>query len=224
MNTYKVEYLWIYIHLFLFNFFFSAGFFKTMWWTVIVAAFLLLIMVIIVVCLVVKRPKPSGRYMYQLHSVIPLSEWTVVFYVNKTENLFADIYLLILIVCFRYGLEADASLSNKYNRRNSGASKISYRTGDVYYKDKDGKMRPGTAHSSSSQENGRSHPPHFVDDEEDDNEKFEPSGTMRAKTPFELAVEKNSRNGNVYEQRTEFQLSELPSNGANGGVPSSVEN
>lgn len=57
-----------------------------MWWTVIVAAFLLLIVVIIVVCLVVKRPKPSGRYMYQLYSVIPLPEWTVVFYVNKTEN------------------------------------------------------------------------------------------------------------------------------------------
>lgn len=159
----------------------EAGFFKTMWWTVIVAAFLLLIVVIIVVCLVVKRPKPSGRY----------------------------------------GLETDDSLSNKPYRRNS---KITYRNGDVYYKDKEGKLRQGTAQSSTSQENGRSYPPHYVGDEEDDNKNFEPSGRMRAKTPFEAAVEKNSRNGNIYEQKNELQLSELPSNGANGGAPSSVEN
>ena len=47
---------------------------------------------------------------------------------------------------------------------------------------------------------------------------------MRAKTPFELAVEKNSRNGNLYEQRDEFKLSELPSAGTNGAVQSSVKN
>lgn len=129
---------------------------------------------------------------------------------------------MFLIHFHRYGLDTDDSLPNQPHRRSSEASKISYRNGDVYYKDKDGKLRPGTAHSSTSQENGRPHPPHFVaDDEEDD---FEPSGRMRAKTPFELAVEKNSRNGNLYEQRDEFKLSELPSAGTNGAVQSSVKN
>lgn len=83
----------------------------------------------------------------------------------------------------------------------------------MYYKDKDGTLRPGTAHSSHAQETGRPHPPHFVADDD-----FGPNGRTRAKTPFELAVEKNSRNGNVYEGQEEFNLSELPPTGANGTV------
>lgn len=81
--------------------------------------------------------------------------------------------------------------------------------------------RPGTAQGPQDQETGRPHPPHFVDDED-----FEPSGSMRAKTPFELAVEKNARNGNAYEMvesSKQFHLSELPS-GASGEVSSAFKN
>ena len=80
-------------------------------------------------------------------------------------------------------------------------------------------LRPGTAHSSHAQGTGRPHPPHFVADDE-----FEPSGRVRAKTPFELAVEKNSRNSNVYESQEEFNLSELHSSGANGTVNAAFQN
>ena len=76
--------------------------------------------------------------------------------------------------------------------------------------------RTDTARSSHDPETEQQpHPLHFVDDED-----FEPSGNMRAKTAFELAVEKNARNGNAYdmvESSKQFQLSELPS-GANGEV------
>lgn len=82
----------------------------------------------------------------------------------------------------------------------------------------------GIVYSFSFQENGRFYLLYFVDDEEDDNEKFELSGMMRVKMLFELVVEKNFRNGNVYEQRIEFQLFELFLNGVNGGVLFFVEN
>ena len=125
-------------------------------------------------------------------------------------------------------------ISNKHQpyRRNSEANKISYRTGDVYYKDREGKMRPGTAHrpNSLSAGNGieqRPHTPHFVEEDE-----FQPSNGIRAKTPFELAVERNkrisgefpsvskspfevavernARNGNVYEETVELNMTDLP--------------
>lgn len=128
-----------------------------------------------------------------------------------------------LILWHRYGLDTDNSLqSNKSFRRNSEASKISYpQSGDVYYKEKDGVSRPRTAHSPHAEETGQPHPPHFVDDED-----FEPSGSMTAKTPFELAVEKNARTGNAYEMvgsSEQFHLSQLPS-GANGQVNSAFKN
>ena len=129
----------------------------------------------------------------------------------------------------RYGLEMNDS-SNKHqpDKRNSEASKVSYCTGDVYYKDREGKLRPGTAHRPNS--NGieqRPHTPHFVEEDE-----FQPSNSIRAKTPFELAVERNkrisgefpspstspfevevernARNGNVYEDTVELNMTELP--------------
>lgn len=74
---------------------------------------------------------------------------------------------------------------------------------------------PDTAQGSLDMETEQ--PLHFVDDEFED---FEPSGNMRAKTAFELAVEKNARNGNAYEMvesSKQFQVSELPS-GAGGEV------
>ena len=76
--------------------------------------------------------------------------------------------------------------------------------------------RTDTARSSHDPETEQQpQPPHFVDDED-----FEPSDEIRAKTAFELAVEKNARNGNAYEMvesSKQFQLSELPS-GPNGEV------
>ncbi|KAJ7325373.1 hypothetical protein OS493_029924 [Desmophyllum pertusum] len=107
-----------------------------------------------------------------------------------------------------YGLDTDESPKQPQRRNSAASSKVSYRSGDVYYKDRDGKLRPGTANSSHAP-----HPPHFVSDDN-----FEPSRSMRAKTPFELAVEKNSKTGNVYEHTEEFDLSTLPSNGANGAL------
>ena len=125
----------------------------------------------------------------------------------------------------RYGLDMDDS-SNKHQPNKQ--SKVSYRTGDVYYKDREGKMRPGTAHRPNS--NGieqRPHTPNFVEEDE-----FQPSNSIRAKTPFELAVERNKRisgefpsastspfevavegnvrNGNVYEDTVELNMTELP--------------
>lgn len=76
--------------------------------------------------------------------------------------------------------------------------------------------RPGTAQSPQDQETGRPNPSHFVDDED-----FEPSGSMIAKTPFELAVEKNAYE--MVESSKQFHLSELPS-GASGEVNSAFKN
>lgn len=125
---------------------------------------------------------------------------------------------IFLILWHSYGLD-DSQQPNKHYRRSSEASGISHpQSGDVYYRDKNGVSRPETAQSPNDLETGRSHPPHFVDDED--------GGTMRAKNPLELAVEKNARNGNAYEMvesREQFRLFELPS-GAKGEVNSTFKN
>lgn len=90
-------------------------------------------------------------------------------------------------------------------------------SGDVHYREKNGLSKPETAQSLNDPESGPPRPPHFADDED-----FQPSGSMRAKTPFELAVEKNARKNNEYEMTEsskQFHLSELPS-GASGEVNS----
>ena len=93
-------------------------------------------------------------------------------------------------------------------------------------------MRPGTAHRPNSLATGNGieqgpHTPHFVEEDE-----FQPSNSITAKTPFELAVERNkrisgefpsgnkspfevavernARNGNVYEDTVELNMTELP--------------
>ncbi|XP_068749214.1 LOW QUALITY PROTEIN: uncharacterized protein [Montipora capricornis] len=172
----------------------EGGFLKTMWWTVIVAAFLLLLIIIIIVCLIVKRPKPLGRYALEMTDAV-------------------------------YKLEP--------NSRNSGeSSKVSYRKGDVYYKDKDGNSISGTGNRPNMLTNGhgldqRSHTLPFAQEDE-----TQPSSSTRdktplelamernkrisgeippaAKTPFELAVERNAWNNNTYEEAKDLKLSELP--------------
>ena len=74
-------------------------------------------------------------------------------------------------------------------------------------------LRPGTAQDPHALDTGRPHSPHFVADNDS-----QPDDSMRAKTPFELAVEKNARNGNVYEDQEQLNMSELPSSGPNGTV------
>lgn len=108
-----------------------------------------------------------------------------------------------------------------YRRRQSEASKISYRSGDVYFKDKEGKLRPGTAHTANNLEQ-RPQTPDFV--AEDD---LQHNNNTRYKTPFELAVERNTRsdafkspyalesrrnarNGNVNGQSEDLNMTELP--------------
>ena len=132
---------------------------------------------------------------------------------------------IFLILRHRYGLDTDDSQQpNKAYRRSSEASKISYpQSGDVYYREKNGVSRQAAAprESPNDLETGRPHPPHLVDDGD-----FEPSGSMRAKTSLELAVEKNAQNNNEYElieTSEQFHLFELPS-GANGEVNSAFEN
>ncbi|XP_068716240.1 uncharacterized protein [Montipora foliosa] len=172
----------------------EGGFLKTMWWTVIVAAFLLLLIIIIIVCLIVKRPKPLGRYALEMTDAV-------------------------------YKLEP--------NSRNSGeSSKVSYRKGDVYYKDKDGNSISGTGNRPNMLTNGhgldqRSHTLPFAQEDE-----TQPSSSTRdktplelamernkrisgeippaTKTPFELAVERNAWNNNTYEEAKDLKLSELP--------------
>lgn len=48
----------------------------------------------------------------------------------------------------------------------------------------------GIVYSFSFQENGRFYLLYFVDDEEDDSEKFELSGMMRVKMLFELVLKR----------------------------------
>lgn len=172
----------------------EGGFLKTMWWTVIVAAFLLLLIVIIIVCLIVKRPKPLGRYALEMTDAV-------------------------------YKLEP--------NTRNSGeSSKVSYRKGDVYYKDKDGNSISGTGNRPNMLTNGhrldqRSHTLPFAQEDEtqpnsstrdktplelamERNKRISGEIPPATKTPFELAVERNAWNNNTYEEAKDLKLSELP--------------
>lgn len=97
----------------------------------------------------------------------------------------------------------DYGHKNLAHRKNSEANKISYRNGDVYYKDKDGNLRPGTAHRSGNGIEQTPHTPHFH--EEDD---LQSANGMRAKTPFELAVERNKRISGEYSSvgRSPFEV------------------
>ena len=130
----------------------------------------------------------------------------------------------------------DSPRTNESSRRYSEASKALYRSGDVYFKDKEGKLRPGTSHTTNNLNVGNgmeqsTHTPHFVEEDESAqlgnsmrdktpfelaverskrNEGFQSSDDLRGKSPFELAVEKNAQNGNVYEQTSELDMTELP--------------
>lgn len=116
-----------------------------------------------------------------------------------------------------------------YRRRQSEASKISYRSGDVYFKDKEGKLRPGTAHTANNLEQ-RPQTPDFVaeDDPQHNNntryktpfelaverntrsDAFKSPYALESTAPFELAVERNARNGNVNGQSEDLNMTELP--------------
>ena len=135
-------------------------------------------------------------------------------------------------VYFRYGLEyGDAyTLEPSTRTRTRDSSKVSYRSGDVYYKDKDGNMRhTGTADRLNA-EPGSDNGPHTPHSAEDDgaqgsngigdktplelamemNKRKSAEIPPRPKTQFELAVEKNATNSNVYEDNRDLRLSELP--------------
>ena len=127
----------------------------------------------------------------------------------------------------------DAVYKLEPNSRNSGeSSKVSYRKGDVYYKDKDGNSISGTGNRPNMLTNGhrldqRSHTLPFAQEDE-----TQPSSSTRdktplelamernkrisgeippaTKTPFELAVERNAWNNNTYEEAKDLKLSELP--------------
>ena len=123
----------------------------------------------------------------------------------------------------------DSSQQNQPHRRYSEASKISYRSGDVYYKDREGKLRSGDLATTNDLGKGP-HAPHFVAEDEFQpsngvraktpfelavernkrSDEFYPSNSVRSKSQFELAVERNARNGNVYEQTQELNMTELP--------------
>lgn len=116
-----------------------------------------------------------------------------------------------------------------YRRRQSEASKISYRSGDVYFKDKEGKLRPGTAHTANNLEQ-RPQTSDFVaeDDLQHNNntryktpfelvverntrsDAFKSPYALESRTPFELAVERNARDGNVNGQSEHLNMTELP--------------
>lgn len=116
-----------------------------------------------------------------------------------------------------------------YRRRQSEASKISYRSGDVYFKDKEGKLRPGTAHTANNLEQ-RPQTPDFVaeDDLQHNNntryktpfelaverntrsDAFKSPYALESRTPFELAVERNALDGNVNGQSEDLNMTELP--------------
>ena len=116
-----------------------------------------------------------------------------------------------------------------YGRRQSEASKISYRSGDVYFKDKEGKLRPGTAHTANNLEQ-RPQTLDFVaeDDLQHNNntryktpfelaverntrsDAFKSPYALESTAPFELAVERNAPNGNVNGQSEDLNMTELP--------------
>lgn len=116
-----------------------------------------------------------------------------------------------------------------YRRRQSEASKISYRSGDVYFKDKEGKLRPGTAHTANNLEQSPQTPDFVAEDDLQHNnntryktpfelaverntqsDAFKSPYALESRTPFELAVERNARNGNVNGQSEDLNMTELP--------------
>lgn len=132
-------------------------------------------------------------------------------------------------------MDDPAQRNISHRRRQSEASKISYRSGDVYFKDKEGKLRSGTAYTphnleSANKVDQRPQMPHFVaeDDLQQNNNAhpktpfelaverntrsaaFKSSYALESETPFELAVERNAGNGNVYGQREDLNMTELP--------------
>ncbi|XP_015773216.1 PREDICTED: uncharacterized protein LOC107351442 isoform X1 [Acropora digitifera] len=146
--------------------------------------------------------------------------------------------MVIIIVCLvikrpkpvaGYGVEyGDAYKLEPSTRTDS--SKVSYRSGDVYYKDKEGNLRhTGTAHWLNA-EPGSDDGPHTLHSVEDDgaqgsngtgdktplelamemNKRKSGEIPPRPKTELELAAEKNARHGNVYEDNRDLKLSELP--------------
>ncbi|XP_067021018.1 uncharacterized protein [Acropora muricata] len=146
--------------------------------------------------------------------------------------------MVIIIVCLvikrpkpvaGYGVEyGDAYKLDPSTRTDS--SKVSYRSGDVYYKDKEGNLRhTGTAHRHNA-EPGSDDGPHTLRSVEDDgaqgsngtgdktplelamemNKRKSGEIPPRPKTELELAAEKNARHSNVYEDNRDLKLSELP--------------
>lgn len=129
----------------------------------------------------------------------------------------------------RYGVEyGDAYKLEPSTRTDS--SKVSYRSGDVYYKAKEGNLQhTGTAHWLNA-EPGSDDGPHTLHSVEDDgaqgsngtgdktplelamemNKRKSGEIPPRPKTELELAAEKNARHNNVYEDNTDLNLSELP--------------
>ena len=130
----------------------------------------------------------------------------------------------------RYGVEYGAETYKlEPSTRARDSSKVSYRSGDVYYKDKEGNSRPGTVQRPKAEpgsDNGP-HTPDFVEDygaqasdgigdktplelAMERNKRTSVEIPPRPKTPFELVVEKNASHSNVYEDATDLNLSELP--------------
>lgn len=146
--------------------------------------------------------------------------------------------MVIIIVCLvikrpkpvaGYGVEyGDAYKLEPSTRTDS--SKVSYRSGDVYYKAKEGNLQhTGTAHWLNA-EPGSDDGPHTLHSVEDDraqgsngtgdktplelamemNKRKSGEIPPRPKTELELAAEKNARHSNVYEDNRDLKLSELP--------------
>ena len=126
-------------------------------------------------------------------------------------------------------MDDSAQQNIPYRRRQSEASKISYRSGDVYFKDKEGKLRPGTAHTANNLEQRPQTPDFVAEDELQQNnntryktpfelavvrntrsDAFKSPYALESRTPFELAVERNARDGNVNGQSEDLNMTELP--------------
>ena len=148
---------------------------------------------------------------------------------NKRTKIKQPLFVNKASLYSRYGVEyGDAYKLDPSTRTDS--SKVSYRSGDVYYKDKEGNLRhTGTAHWLNA-EPGSDDGPHTLHSVEDDgaqgsngtgdktplelamemNKRKSGEIPPRPKTELELAAEKNARHSNVYEDNRDLKLSELP--------------
>ena len=148
---------------------------------------------------------------------------------NKRTKIKQPLFVNKASLYSRYGVEyGDAYKLDPSTRTDS--SKVSYRSGDVYYKDKEGNLRhTGTAHRHNA-EPGSDDGPHTLRSVEDDgaqgsngtgdktplelamemNKRKSGEIPPRPKTELELAAEKNARHSNVYEDNRDLKLSELP--------------